>query len=225
MDPLPVIIVAGTVAAYTYQGNTTPANGGRIFHPLLPVEYHFKEATSDALDNIASGSDPRGAIVEGFAEWQRESGFTATLGQDSIQTDAGNDGLNLISFADTPAIRTRFGGAICDRVGTLAVTFLWRNTETNTVIDADILFNPCKQWSTTGVDETFPISSVGTHEIGHFLGLDHSVVGAATMFAFGSAYGSFAGSAESSASISSDDRAGANGLYPEASFADKTRAK
>ena len=210
----------GAIWAYTYQGNTNAANDGRPYHSSLPVPWVFNDQTGDSLSNVSAGSDPKQAIRDGFAEWERESSFSTSEGADSTIDDSADDGVNLMTFADTTANRDRVGGVNC-AFGPLAVTVLrWNGS--NVITDADIVFNPCIEWSTTGVADTYPVGSVATHEIGHWLGLDHSSVGAATMYPFGDEYGTFSESALSPTSISGDDRCGVNGLYPDAAFTAKT---
>jgi hypothetical protein len=61
------------------------------------------------------------------------------------------------------------------------------------LLDCGIEFDSADPWSTTGAGGSFDVQSVGTHEIGHFLGLSHSTVGnltgvnpvSATMAPFG----------------------------------------
>lgn len=62
-----------------------------------------------------------------------------------------------------------------DTFSTLAFTEVTFNTETGELYDADIEINSFAQRFTTGDDEVIiDLDSVLTHEIGHFLGLDHN---------------------------------------------------
>lgn len=73
------------------------------------------------------------------------------------------------------------------------------------IIKADIIFNPKVQFTTDpgGVGED--LQTVATHEIGHFLGLDHSAVVRSIMFPF----------ASDLTTLSYDDVAGISSLYPK----------
>src|SRR5690242_5859586 len=74
------------------------------------------------------------------------------------------------------------------------------------LMKADILFNPSTQYSTDGGSGQ-DLQTVATHEIGHFLGLDHSGVVRAVMFP----------AASFIRTLSYDDVAGLSTLYPKAS--------
>ncbi|MBL8897357.1 MAG: IPT/TIG domain-containing protein [Planctomycetes bacterium] len=53
------------------------------------------------------------------------------------------------------------------------------------ILDADILFNGAEfRFATDGRAGAFDVQAVATHEIGHWLGFDHSACAAATMFPF-----------------------------------------
>lgn len=84
----------------------------------------------------------------------------------------------------------------------------------NTLLEADIVLNGAQfQWLTdfndTVSDQPF-VEASALHEIGHFIGLDHSPVGGATV-----ALGGLGQSAE--LGLSSDEVAAARFLYPRAS--------
>lgn len=72
------------------------------------------------------------------------------------------------------------------------------------IIKSDILFNPASQYNTGGATGS-DLQVVATHEIGHFLGLDHSGVVRSVMFPF----------ASSLTTLSWDDVAGISTVYPK----------
>lgn len=98
-----------------------------------------------------------------------------------------------------------------------ATTFVWFDTDTGEILDADILLNPtlgpfadCPDDGCIADDEgTIPVDlrNVLTHEIGHFFGLGHSDDPAATM-----APDAVRGDLEKR-TLGSDDEAGICGLY------------
>jgi MYXO-CTERM domain-containing protein len=76
-----------------------------------------------------------------------------------------------------------------------AVTIVWHNTSTGEILDADMMINdefavggkaggPYANCPDTGCDGTdADLASIVTHEVGHFIGIGHSDVSSATMFA------------------------------------------
>ncbi|MGH9355010.1 MAG: matrixin family metalloprotease, partial [Terriglobia bacterium] len=83
------------------------------------------------------------------------------------------------------------------------------------VVDADIEFNPGDTFSTAPAPPAndFDLQAIATHEIGHMIGLDHSGLANAVMFAFGDT-GSVA-----SRTLSVDDVLAAGSDYPSVNFA------
>ncbi|MGO8737201.1 MAG: matrixin family metalloprotease [Terriglobia bacterium] len=90
-----------------------------------------------------------------------------------------------------------------------------KTTSPSIVYDADIVFNPHAQFSTSTppLASDFDLQSVATREIGHALGLDNSGVVHAVMFPFGDASGS------QQRTLSTDDLIGISFLYPSSNFA------
>lgn len=88
------------------------------------------------------------------------------------------------------------------------------------IIDADIEFNPQDQFATSSPTPSgdFDLQSIATHEIGHLLGMDHSGLGNAIMFAFGDTGG------VPNRALSTDDILGIGSIYPSANFASITGA-
>ncbi len=79
------------------------------------------------------------------------------------------------------------------------------------ISDADTVYNPNRQWSTSGAWNKIDVQAVATHEIGHQLGLDHSQTSTATMY-----YAVGAGNL-GPRSLHSDDIAGLCAIYPSGS--------
>jgi hypothetical protein len=88
------------------------------------------------------------------------------------------------------------------------------STSPSIVFDADIVFNPHAQFSTStpALANGFDLQSVATHEIGHALGLDHSGVAHAVMFPFGDTGES------QQRTPSTDDLIAISFLYPSSNF-------
>jgi len=164
------------------------------------VTWHtFAAGTDDVLDNVW-GHDEFEAIRRSFATWENVPTSTLRFAEDTVhQAYRHNtqDRVNLVMFVEEeldPFV--------------LGVTFPYM--ENGRLVDCDILLNDEYEWSTStpGRSNRPDVQSVMTHEIGHFLGLDHSPLGQATM------YYSYAPGAISSRSLTEDDIAGITTLYP-----------
>ena len=161
---------------------------------------------SRSLSTVANAS---------FATWDAvtTANITITRGADtSASTPFGVDNVNILKTNMTAAEYAAggFGDA-------LAVTNIAVSTQTGDIVDADILVNPTVEFSTdpTTPSNRYDFESVLTHEIGHFLGLDHSAILSATMFPRVSQ------GVNGSRVLSSDDIAGLSSLYPTASYLTK----
>src|SRR5262249_2898415 len=75
--------------------------------------------------------------------------------------------------------------------------------------EADIAFNPAFNFSTSAETAKYDIQGVITHEIGHFLGLDHAGLISSVMVPFSSA------SQLDQRTLSYDDIAGMMEIYPK----------
>ncbi len=82
------------------------------------------------------------------------------------------------------------------------------------IVDSDIEMNDDIPWntSTPGVLGQADVENIATHEIGHFIGLDHSPIGNASVN-----WSSWTGAIRNR-TLEPDDEAGASSTYPEASF-------
>lgn len=170
----------------------------------MPVSYWINDRGSPQISN---GSDFP-AVNAAFQTWQsipsanisfKYQGTTATR-------SVAQDGLNIVTFSDDSS---PLGSTV------LAATFSFYGTVNGqfTTLDADIAFNPAFQWSTSGETGKYDIQSVLTHEIGHFLGLDHSPLISSVMVPFGAL-----GLADQR-TLLYDDIAGVSEIYPGAAAA------
>ena len=116
-------------------------------------------------------------------------------------------GSSVLAFTATASFDM---GGIVDKLGR-PVTFAGQ------LMEADIVFNPSYEFSTEDVVPTDKIDfqSVLTHEIGHFLGLDHSPIASSTMF-----WTTTRGS-KTQRTLGPDDVAGLSSIYPTAAFSAK----
>jgi matrixin/IPT/TIG domain-containing protein len=176
--------------------------GSRARWQTLPVSYRIH---AGGLPGLGNGSEFI-AVQRAFDTWQNLPSSSIAFryeGTTPVQT-GGNDGVNIISFQDTSF---SFG------TGTIAVTV--SSSSQGFFRDADILFNPSNPsitFATDGRSDGFDIQAIATHEIGHFLGLDHTAIVSATMNPTGARGTVFP------RSLKSDDIIGASTLYPEDTF-------
>jgi hypothetical protein len=175
--------------------------------PSMPVSYWINERGSPQLSN---GSEIA-AIHSSFQTWANvaSANVRAVYRGTTPVTGVGHDGMNVISFTDAS---TPLGSS------TIAATFSFFKSEIggdgliHLVIDeADVLFNPALGFSTSADDSKFDIQSILTHELGHFLGLDHSALVSSVMGPFGVT------GVLDQRTLAYDDIAGITEMYPTAS--------
>ena len=167
---------------------------------------------------ITADSDPFAALQGSLAAWDAVSSADvafAPLATTTLVNDT-NDGNHVFVFLDTPEIRSVLGDK-------LAITNVRFNPVTGQVSETDIIFNPNNThpltgdfvpYSTTSEPGTYDIQSIATHEVGHALGSDHTLVVGASMFptlGIGADFSSF---------ISADDACFLTSTYPAPGSAD-----
>ncbi|NLH75350.1 MAG: matrixin family metalloprotease [Verrucomicrobia bacterium] len=152
------------------------------------------------------------AVRAAFAVWQStpnsilrfEEGGTVASGVDVDELD----NTNVVYWAKKS---TWVAGGSVNVVGATAVTFIARAGWL--LVGADLVLNGVNySWSTNpdGVGGSYFVESIVTHEIGHFIGLEHSPLGGATMFYRDpGGIGTYLG-------LSTDERLAVQFLYPAA---------
>jgi hypothetical protein len=189
-------------------------------------------------------SEIQQAILDAFSAWTGVSGTTVNattypsalgpLGQTSTQDACANDqgtnltGVDTICFNQASAAFTP---------GVLAFTRVFAATApgqtfgattssfTGQIIEADILFRNDGQvtFATPGAlaanPSSYDLESILTHELGHFLGLEHSAIWSAVMTPFAPPPGTYWGPRPTATApdtpLSDDDRTGLRVLYPD----------
>ena len=163
--------------------------------------------------NIKYGSDVEGALERSFAAWSQATGvvFKLVRTENLRASPAGNagDGINLITIAPLSE-NILLLGREADTVAGATQIFFNKN---GVITEADVVLNPLQQFSTDGTFGTFDLESALMHEIGHLMGLDHSPIPAATMFANYWRNGILGLPRTTARSLSGDDLAAARALY------------
>lgn len=155
------------------------------------------------------------AVRASFAQWQSVPGSYVKFedaGLVSPPVDVNTeDNTNIVYWAKGSTI---VNGGLDNIAGLLGVTFTTFDGTDNIIYETDIVFNGVEfKWFTDLFDTgntNFFVEGVALHEIGHFIGLNHSPVGAATM--------RFAGGTNIHAQVglSSDEVAATRRLYAAA---------
>ena len=149
----------------------------------LPLEYFVHEGAAPLITDDSDFA----AIAAGFAAWdtpevELTASFEGTV--PSAATD-GMDGIHTVSFED-PNFLGIYGTSVL-AVGLTTsfeapANFLGEPVRPGQIVDADMLFNPGRQFSTDTQGAGVDLRSVVTHEAGHLFGLSHGAIFSSTMF-------------------------------------------
>ena len=171
---------------------------GRKWFSSADARFYLNNANSAAC--CQSSSQLANQITSGINAWA-----IASYGGTTTKSGAKRDGQNVISWG-------KLGGT------TLGVTnYISTDTSQSQVCngsliyrftEVDVRFNNAFNWQTSSTcSNGFDLAGVSVHEFGHAVGLGHSSVQSATMYA------SVAACDFSKSSLESDDRAGYNAIY------------
>lgn len=184
---------------------------GGVFTPetwgTVPVPVQISTNVAPGAKLVGSTSFAQ-AIQNSLTSWAQAPNFNDPIGAATLVNLTQPNGGNLICFCTS-------GVVFNQNDGTLALTVT--TTSGSQIIGANIFFNPqpanvCFATDSNvgscpnGTDFVQDLQTVATHEIGHFIGLDHSAVVRATMYPFAPA---------KETQLSWDDVAGASLLYPK----------
>jgi hypothetical protein len=175
-----VIAAPSTVHAYNVQTSST---GDALRWPGGEI---MIEPVMDGGPTEVTDAEVIGAIQIAVASWQAAlDGADVSLAVSGAPagSTASGDGINSVRWAMTSE-----DGGVDD--GLLAKTHLSYQVVDGAILEADVVINAAEfAWSTgpnpAGCDGSYDIEGSMTHELGHLLGLGHSLDEDATMFATG----------------------------------------
>ncbi len=146
----------------------TLSNGAELHWGTMPVTWAWVDDGAPALPGLAE------AVDASFAAWAEIDGAYVSVEEraTALAPTIALDDENLVFFtADWPPGNEA-----------LAITTTWTDDD-GAIVQYDIYVNTSVAWSTTGDPKAYDVQAALTHEVGHVLGLGHSTVADATMFA------------------------------------------
>lgn len=159
-------------------------------------------------DDISDDSE-KAAVKLAFRSWEQVNDsvirFQEDTGADATRTDFGANDIRMVIFDEDGS-----SGFFPAGSNIIALTPITASTVDGTIFDADIVFNGRLSFTTNPGQDTsrFDVQAIATHEVGHFIGLDHSGGPKATMFT------TIPGGTTYARSLCADDHAAAATIYP-----------
>ena len=183
------------------------------------IQVSLSTSLTSPASAVTPDSDILGAVHRALSRWSTAANIRfeeVSSKVQSISPVSGGDGVSLITIAETAENLAIFG-----RGHNPARTRLFYDPETGEIVEADIAINAhpigadgtLVQFSTDGTPGTYDLESTFMHEIGHFLGLDHSNVIGSTMQAHQGVNGTYRLTAFTERTLSEDDRTRVLSLY------------
>ena len=157
---------APALDAYLKLGTRIGARLVDVRFNTFPIRYFI---TNRDVPGVPAGQLQQ-TVERGFATWAAvpNVGLSAQFAGFTAIDPVGGDNTNVIGFSNRPDL---------DRV--LGSTSFTVDTVTGEVLESDIFLNSSFSWSVSasGVEGSQDVESIALHEIGHLLGLGHSMLG------------------------------------------------
>ncbi|RME71315.1 MAG: hypothetical protein D6776_10430 [Planctomycetota bacterium] len=182
------------------------SGGSGLYWSSNTIPYTIHAAGSDDVPGDDSEST---AIRLAFARWEQIAGSNIHFAEDPSKANdppaSGLDGTSFVFFDETNATGLFTGASQVVALTTVMFDGAGR------IVEADLVFNGRDHSFSTDLSPgTFDVQSIATHEIGHYLGLDHTGVYGATMNPYASLQDT------KPRSLSRDEEAFARAVYPAA---------
>src|SRR5215218_5567422 len=190
----------------------------KIRWPKKSIEISLSTSLLSPGANIKPDSDVVGAVRRALTRWSSLSNINFVVTWSpllSVSPAEGGDGINLLTIGATVENEAFNSDSTTGR------TRVFFDPETGNIVEADISINPSPraedgtelQFSTDATPGTYDLEATFTHEIGHLLGLDHSVLLSSTMQGRQAINGTFGLPALTERSLSEEDRQRVRSLY------------
>ncbi len=176
---------AATIATLAVGAVTTEAHAFKLKETRTSAHIHWDAGSVVYSINAASSSDlsfeqARDAVQRSFGAWSDQPGSALKMvyGGETASAnygyERGGQNENLVMWAEDD---WAFGSEV------LAITLTTFSVNNGKLLDADIVINGVDfKWATDGSADRHDLANTLTHEVGHFIGLDHSDHEDATMF-------------------------------------------
>lgn len=176
ISPLELMLEVGREAGEA--GVRVRDNEWRRGAEFLAQNYASKDAVKDMSTQLAAAAvcyklmGPKWATKA--ASYKLDTTLPAGFGP-AVSAAAGtwSEGTSPYKFALDGSSANVVNFAPITAAGVLASTRVAYQPSTNTIVSFTLTFNSSYSWSTGGEPTKFDVQGIGTHELGHAMGLDH----------------------------------------------------
>ena len=235
-----LLLCAGLIVKHGFAGAIQRTSQGLPIHwkTNTPIPYVVNTGGVPGFSTELQRLVVLGAVDEAFRPWTEipDAALSFAPGGSSNVTLGCPDGVNLVTFQDTQTVSFPPGvlafasvtfapasgsintgtSAACPQAHQYSAEFVGQ------ILEVDITFNPNPgnlRFSPVGADNTIDMIAVGTHEVGHLLGLDHSGVFSSVMNPYSESVSTVSTSSLANRTVQPDDTNTIAFLYPAATFA------